>query len=300
MMLISWNTILVSILSGFVTAAYFLYHFYQQRKMLPPMIKYPFMDFFNEFLRGQNHRFQLKMTREHGLIYRLPIPSLFPTVAIAISDSALARIILEGDATHPENEKSYRYAGLDRVTNGVTTMVTKRTHGGGWDSSRKAVAPSFSNINLYRLLPQLQTKLDQLKSILAAHVDQEKTFNDLSSWMVRLTIDFLAKTMFDVDFGTLNLYSMKNGTCQESFETDFPDGRGYVELLSMVTKEITLNQSLNPMRKYMFWNKEVIAARKGAKEIQSIGLKVLDKYRLEHSAKDLEEDKSIIAHLLRR
>ena len=299
-MLISWSTVVVSVLAGFITVAYFLFHFNQKRKMLPPMIKYPFMVFFNEFLRGQNHRFQLKMTREHGLIYRLPIPSLFPTVALAVSDPALARLILEGDATHPETEKSFRYKGLDGVSNGVSTMVTKRTHGTGWDSSRKAVAPSFANINLYRLLPQLQTKLNQLKSILDAHVDQEKNFNDLSSWMVRLTIDFLAKTMFDVDFGTLNLYSMKNGTSQESFESNFPDGQGYVELLMMVTKEITLNQSLNPTRKYMFWNKEVIAANKGAQEIQSIGLKVLNKYRQEHSAKDLEEDKSIIAHLLRR
>ena len=299
-MLLSWTSTVISVLIGLITAAYFLYRYYQQNRTLPPMIKYSFMDFFNEFLRGQDHRFQLKMTREHGLIYRLPYPSLIPTVAIAISDSALARLILEGDATHPESEKSFRYKTLEGITNGVSTMLTKRSHGEGWDSSRKAVAPSFSNINLYRLVPQLQNKLIQLKSVLDAHIDEQKIFNDLSSWMVRLTIDFLAKTMFDVDFGTLSRYNMRNGCGNHRSESTFSDGQEYVELLSTVIKEVTLNQGLNPLRKYMFWSKEVIAASEGAREIQSIGLKVLDKYRREHSAEDLKVDKSIIAHLLRR
>ena len=179
-------------------------------------------------------------------------------------------------------------------------MLTKRSHGEGWDSSRKAVAPSFSNINLFRLLPQLQMKLNEFKSILDTHINEQKIFNDLSSWMVRLTIDFLAKTMFDVDFGTLNRYGMKNGTGKESLGSTFSDGQEYVELLSTVIKEVTLNQGLNPLRKYMFWNKEVIAATEGAREIQSIGLKVLNKYRREHTDDDLKVDKSIIAHLLRR
>ena len=300
MMILSGGSIVISVLVGFATAAYFLYRYYQQNKRLPPMIKYSFMDFFHEFLRGQDHRFQLKMTREHGLIYRLPFPSLIPTVAIAVSDSALARLILEGNATHQEFEKSFRYKTLDGITNGVSTMLTKRSHGEGWDSSRKAVAPSFSNINLFRLLPQLQMKLNEFKSILDTHINEQKIFNDLSSWMVRLTIDFLAKTMFDVDFGTLNRYGMKNGTGKESLGSTFSDGQEYVELLSTVIKEVTLNQGLNPLRKYMFWNKEVIAATEGAREIQSIGLKVLNKYRREHTDDDLKVDKSIIAHLLRR
>ena len=300
MVLISDSSIILTGLTGLITTIIFVYRYYERNKTLPPMIKYSFMDFFLEFLRGQDHRFQLKMTREHGLTYRLPFPSIIPSVAIATADSVLARLIIEGDTTHQECEKSFRYSSLNGITNGVPTMLTKRTHGEGWNSSRKAISPSFSNTNLYRLLPGLQMKLNQLKSILDAHVEQKKNFDDISSWMIRLTIDFLTKTMFDVDFGTLHNQSVKNGTNIQIVEETFTDGQGYVELLGMVVKEVTLNQSLNPLRKYMFWNKEVIAAHEGAKEIESIGLKVLEKYRREHSVEALEKDKSIIANLLRR
>ena len=122
---------------------------------------------------------------------------------------------------------------------------------------------------------------------------------DVSSWMIRVTIDFLAKSMFHVDFDTLHHHSVENGT-SEKRDGVSSDGHRLVKQLAIAVREYTLNQTLNPLRKYMFWNKEVSDAYQAAKEVESIGLKVLNKYREEHSAEDLKSDNTIIAHLLTR
>lgn len=272
----------------------------QRNKKVPPMINGTFQDFLSNYVAGKHHWFQLKHSRETGSVYRLPIPQLIPTVALIACDPALVRLILEGDNTHEELDKSFAYRGMKGVTLGIPTMVTKMTHGEGWEWSRKAVASSFSNTNLYRLLPELQLQLKQLHQIIDAHVDQNKTFDDLASWMVRLTMDFLARSMFHTDFGTLHYHSVENGTSKAAENDILSDGHRLILQLGVAVKEFAMMQGMIPFRKYMFWNKEVQDGLKAAKELQTIGQKVLDKYRAEHSAEELIEDKTIIAHLLRR
>ena len=296
------TVVMVSALVGAVTlAAALLARIYQQRKKsIPPYVKDNFQAFLKNYVEGKHHWFQLKHSRDTGLVFRLRIPQLIPTVTLIVCDASLARIVLEGDNTRNELEKSFAYRGMKGVTLGVPTMVTKQTHGEGWDWSRKAVSSSFSNTNLYRLLPALQMQLNHFRRIVDAHIDQHKTFEDLASWMVRLTMDFLARSMFHVDFGTLHYHSVLNGTREATEAATVSDGHRLILQLGVAVKEYAMMQAMIPFRKYMFWNKEVAEGLKAAKEVQCIGQKILDNYRADHSKSDLEEDKSIIAHLLRR
>ena len=296
------NVVIVTALVGVVTlAAALLGRLYQQRKKhIPPFVKDNFQAFLKNYVEGKHHWFQLKHSRDSGLVFRLSIPQLIPTVTLIVCDASLARIVLEGDNTQEELEKSFAYRGMRGVTLGVPTMVTKQTHGEGWDWARKAVSSSFSNTNLYKLLPALQIQLNQFRCIVDAHIDQNKTFEDLASWMVRLTMDFLAQSMFHVDFGTLHFHSVQNGTSTATEASTVSDGHRLILQLGVAVKEYAMMQAMIPFRKYMFWHKEVSDGLKAAKEVQCIGQKILDNYRADHSQLDLEEDKSIIAHLLRR
>lgn len=278
-----------------------LIQYYRNRtRKAPPLVRDTFKNFLDNYVEGKHHWFQLKSSRETGPVFRLPIPQLIPTVALVVTDVSLARLILEGNNTHDEHDKSFAYRGMKGITLGVNTMVTKRTHHEGWDWSRKAVASSFSNSNLHRLLPALQIQLNLFGDILQAHADQNRTFTDLASWMVRLTMDFLAKSMFHADFGSLQSHSINMGLIAGDGKTCESDGCRLILQLGVAVKEHAMMQAMIPFRKYMFWNKEVRAGREASKELQSIGQKVLDKYRADHSEEELKDEKTIIAHLLRR
>lgn len=143
----------IALLIVVITAAILhLRRSYARSQKYPPMPKYPFSVFFKEFQRGKNHQFQLKNSRETGLIYRIPLPSFISTtIAIAVCDATLARLILEGDDEHGEEDKSFRYRNITKITLGVPTMVTKRTHGEGWEWSRKVCISSLYVLILYVL-----------------------------------------------------------------------------------------------------------------------------------------------------
>jgi cytochrome P450 len=173
---ISFNVLVTGII-GLITTVYITLRrrsiFYRDKS--PPFIKHSFGTFLSEFLKGKNHRFQLKCARESGLIFRLPpMPwLLFPDIGVVVCDPTLARLVLEGDKSNRECEKSYRYKNLLAITAGEPTMVTKSTFGGeGWDNTRKAVAPSFSNTNLYKVLPELSKCLNQFNDIIDSHINQ--------------------------------------------------------------------------------------------------------------------------------
>jgi cytochrome P450 len=291
-------TVLIGVVS---LATLIIIERYRKRtRKAPPLVRDTFKAFLDNYVEGKHHWFQLKSSRETGPVFRLPIPQLIPTVALVVTDATLARLILEGDNTFEEHDKSFAYRGMKGITLGVNTMVTKRTHHEGWDWSRKAVASSFSNTNLHRLLPALQLQLNFFGIILGAHADQKKTFVDLASWMVCLTMDFLARSMFHADFGSLRKHSVEMGLIQGDDKAVESDGCRLILQLSVAVKEYAMMQAMIPFRKYMFWNDEVRAGLRAAKELQSIGQKVLDNYRAEHSEEELKDDKTIIAHLLRR
>jgi lactate dehydrogenase-like 2-hydroxyacid dehydrogenase len=113
-------------------------------------------------------------------------------------------------------------------------------------------------------------------------------------------MDFLARSMFHADFGSLQKHSVEMGLIPGDDRAIESDGCRLILQLCVAVKEYAMMQAMIPFRKYMFWNEEVRAGLRAAKELQSIGQKVLDKYRAEHSEEELKDDKTIIAHLLRR
>ena len=123
------TVVMVSALVGAVTlAAALLARIYQQRKKsIPPYVKDNFQAFLKNYVEGKHHWFQLKHSRDTGLVFRLRIPQLIPTVTLIVCDASLARIVLEGDNTRNELEKSFAYRGMKGVTLGVPTMVKAGT-----------------------------------------------------------------------------------------------------------------------------------------------------------------------------
>jgi hypothetical protein len=99
------------------------------------------------------------------------------------------------------------------------------------------------------------------------NVNQEKSVDNIVAWMVALTIDFLAKSMFNCDFGTLHHHAVQNGT---AVKVPGEESEGYelVTKLNNVIRECTLLQALNPFRKYQFWNKEVSIAKTDTIDVQ--------------------------------
>jgi len=295
---ISFN-VLVTASIGLITTVYITL---KRRSILygdklPPFIKHSFGYYVSEFLKGNNHRFQLKCCRESGPIHRLPpMPwLLFPNLSIMVCDPTLARLILEGDKNNRECEKSDRYKRMQAITAGQPTMGIKSTFGEeGWECSRKAVAPSFSNTNLYKVLPELSKCLNQFNDIIDSHILQDKSLDNIVVWMVALTMDFLAKSMFNCEFNTLHHHAVQNETAVKGSE-----GYEFVTKVDNVIRETMLRQTLNPFRKYQFWNKEISIAKTHAVDVQNISQRVLDKYRREHTAEQTEIDSSIIGHLVK-
>ena len=284
------------------------HHAAKIKETLPPVTAITLRKFIDAFISGQMHRLHISIFDECGAVYRLPIKTW--NSVFVVHDPAVARIIMEGDAAHgvPECEKSVRYKIVEKLTNGVATMLTKKTRDRSWEISRKAVAPSFSMMNLYKLLPELQIKLDEFKTILDAHVSQDKTLIDLPKWMIRLTVDVLAASMFDTDFHTLQSHSRENLDFSNSDDREMTDvesdGQLFIQSLDIVARESMMRAPLQPWRKYLFWDKQVMKevadADQAAAAIEGIGRRVLEGYRAKHTEEDLKENTSILAHLIRR
>ena len=58
------------------------------------------------------------------------------------------------------------------------------------------------------------------------------------------------------------------------------------------------------LKRYQFWDKtimkEISEADDAALSVQNMGKRVLEEYRKKHTEEELQEDKSILAHLIRR
>ena len=301
-----------------VTVTIIVLKFMSDRKYekYPPVTSYSFKQFVDSFISGQIHRLHLEMNDESGPVYRLPVIAWNPIFIVL--DPALAKVIMEGDSFHgiPESDKSSRYKALSKLTCGVQSMLTKRTDDESWQTSRKAAAPSFSMINLYQVLPELSAKLNQFKDILEAHITQEKQLIDLPAWMIRVTIDVLATSMFRTDYHTLKSHSLERGIINENgIQSDLTDptanstaaetdGQRFVRGIPIMLREYILRGALQPFRKYKFWDKEIMKditdADAAAQAVHDISKRVLEQYREKHTKEELEDDKSILAHLIRR
>ena len=275
-------------------------------KHYPPKTKHSFSKYLEYFLNGKVHVMQLRFIRESAdlLIVHLPFPTLNPTFLVA--ESSIARKILEGDASSgiPESDKSFRYKLLLKLTCGIPTILTKKTHGEGWAFARKGAGPSFSITNLYRLLPALQKKLNYFSRILREHANEGKILEDLAAWGVCFTLDFITTSMFDTDFAALderyaNLCGGGNGSGDSSSITEEKLGTRFLKDLKTAMIEFTLKQPLNPLRQLMFWKKEIWEARRAAASLEAMGQQLLDTYRLAHTEEELKNDRSTLAYIIR-
>lgn len=71
-------------------------------------------------------------------------------------------------------------------------------------------------------LPAIQLKTSQFTDILDQHIAEGKILADLTSWMVKLTIDFISTTMFATDFKTLGHGGQEGESEGEVYLTHMP------------------------------------------------------------------------------
>jgi Cytochrome P450 len=273
-------------------------------KRFPDFTPIRFQTFIDSFATGQVHRLHVKLCSECGLVYRLPTGTSYPF--IVVHDPALAKILIEGSSHHgiQESDKSPRYSILTKLTNGIHTMLTKQASDGTWAISRKAVAPSFSTTNLSKMIPELQSKLEHFSSILDSHIAQNTLLVDLGEWMIRLTIDVLAASMFRTDFGTLQSHYLNKGVSGNPDKGAESEGQLFVRSIGIMSKEFMMRSPLKPWRRFLFWDKKVMKeiadAHIAADAVADIGKRLLAEYRNKYTKEELQDDKSILAHLIRR
>lgn len=163
------TAIVTALLMIAATSAYLKYLYDERLKRMPPTMSMSLESFIENFSRGCGHRLHLKLSLD-SLVSRVPIFSM--TSIFLVADPALAKIIMEGDSKNdiPESDKSARYRTMEMFTGGVSTILTKLTKDKSWESARKSVAHSFSQTNLYKLLPQMHAKLNEFIEVLDDHI----------------------------------------------------------------------------------------------------------------------------------
>lgn len=254
-------------------------------KKQPPYTAAGYLETVRHFMDGSIPHFLLENATLLGPVFRLRMPEVTPLFAVC--DPELVRFILEGDTVREivGGEKTFHYERLQTATFGCPNMLTRNTYGSdGWDRSRKAVAPSFSYINLYKSLDKLTDRLNEFIDILHNFSRHDQTI-DITSWMVKLTLDFITTSMFGINYET-----MKGGS----------EGEEFLNELSIMLKEYTLKQSFNPFRFLMFWEPEVQRAKKSLVYLKRFTTKLLEDYKSNHTNEEISADKSILGHLIRR
>jgi hypothetical protein len=76
-------------------------------------------------------------------------------------------------------------------------------------------------------------------------------------------------------------------------------GAIYLLYLPTTVKEYAVRQTLDQIRQYKFWVKEIKDAKTGVALMVKAGQSILDCYRSSHTKDEIEEDTSIIGHLIR-
>lgn len=71
---------------------------------------------------------------------------------------------------------------------------------------------------------------------------QNKPLEDLPSWMIRITIDFLSTSMFHTDYHTLEVIRNQQGQVVET------EGMAFIRSLTCVTKEYMMKAPLKPCK----------------------------------------------------
>ena len=270
----------------FVISATLLLIFLKKSNVsLPPLAENSLYDILSNLESGRILDIILVKCRALNPVFRIRAPQLHHF--IIVTDSTLARQILDGDKTlgFPGADKDYMYHRFDPGMLGVPNMFTKRSQGEGWEWARKAVAPTFSHLNIQKKVPILRKTLSKLCDMLIQYETTTYLF-DLHSLMLRFTFDFSTVAMF--------------GMCFDALGDSKTDGNKFLHEVEIVTKEYFQKQFHNPLRKFFFWNKDVQRGLKAREYVELFQKRILDDYRASISADELKTDPSLIAQLLRR
>lgn len=226
--------------------------------------------------------FLLEISRETGPVLSLVFPPF-----IIVSDVRLALEILDS------GEKPNLYKDFNKLTRSPT-MFSKRTHGEGWEWARKSVAPSFSTTNLNKVLPKLSLKLGELKHVLEKFADEKAAF-DIADVLIKFTLDFIITGMLGGGGSTHNDGSSNKSSTQITKEIRDV----YIKELGIALKEYTLKQAFSPLRRYMFWLPDYQRAERATVYVRYFQDLVMRSYRETRSTAEIEEDSSIMGHLMR-
>ena len=273
-----------------LSAATFIFLFLRRRNKylkynLPPLSKHSFFEVVSSLESGRSLDLVRTCCQELGPVFQIRLaPS---TSSIIIADGALARLILDGDNARgiPCADKTKMYRRFEAGMLGVPNIFTKRTHGEGWELSRKTVAPAFSNLNIRKKIPLLHNSLSKLCDMLTKYENTAYQF-DLQLLMIR----------FIFDFNTVALFGM----CFDALGDSETDGNKVLRASDANSREYFHRQFYNPLRKYFFWNKEVQKALQARKYLVIFQQRILDDYRASKNAEELKTDPSLLGQLIRR
>ena len=244
---------------------------------LPPINKVSLLQTIEVMSSSQAPDFLMEKSKELGTVFRLNMPDIAPWIIVC--ESSLARKILE-----EHDEKNWFYKQLSGLGYGRLGIFAKNTYGEGWEWARKGVAASFSMKNLALTLPRLHKKLDDVISLLNQFAADKKEF-PCGLVGIDLILDFLMTSMFETDLRTIH---------------DESEGKLFEHKCSAMMKEFGMKQPLNPLRRYMFWDKEVQQAKQYRDEVYSFLFSLIQKYRETHTPEETASDTSIMGALMRR
>ena len=253
--------------------------------VLPPIASNSLFDIVANLESGRILEVFLTSCRELCPVFRIRAPQLRHFVVV--TDSNLARLILEGDKTRgfPVADKDEMYHRFEPGMLGVPSVFTKMSEGEDWEWARKSIAPIFSNLNIRKKIPILQNTLYKLCEMPKEYENKAIKF-DLQLLMFRFTFDFSRVALFGMRFDALG-----------DSETD---GSKLLREVEISSKEYFQKQFYNPLRKYFFWNKEVQRGLKAREYVELFQKRILDDYRASMSGEDLKTDPSLLGQLIRR
>lgn len=272
----------VAIVGSSLVLLFFLSFFssrgrYYKNAPLPPYMKENMYQTVCRFMDGTIPDVILKNMREIGPVFRLNLPE--QAHFIVISDPSIARFILE-----TEPEKPVTYSRFNKVSFGLDTMFSKRTHDNSWHFARKGAAPAFSMKNIKSTIPCLESKIETFCSVLNDYSDKQHSF-DIADFAVYFTMEYLMESMFGLNI--------------KCFGKDGKEGQDILKDLSVAVKEYALLQAFNPLRFLMFWDSHLQEAALATNRTHGLCQRILNEYRAKMSPDQIATDSSILGHLIR-
>jgi len=245
---------------------------------LPPMVEDSIGYTLAQMSSSRSPFFMEEMLHKYGHIYRLFMPIWDPWYVIC--DPKLARIILEGD-------KSKEVAGADKAlhiyqrhaatTDNILSMFIKSTFDKSYEIVRKGTAPSFSKNNIIKRKSHLHYVASEFCHIVGQHADNNIILNNVETWCLKLTMDFITSSMFGKNFNSLN------GHIEDDIAL-------FINEIDFVLKEVALKQFMNPLRQYMFWLPDVIRQKQLSKCFMNMAKRLMNEYREKIAKREIERD----------